>query len=132
MTRARPIPAGASVAIVGSRGFPDLDAVVSLVWSLPDGAVVISGGAEGVDEVAVREARRRGLDFHVERPEWPTNWPTKRDREAIRIVYLERNRRIAEMCDRMVAFWHAHSGGTANAVTWAVALGKPVEVRMPR
>lgn len=126
MTRARPIPAG--VAIVGSRGFPDLDAVVSLVWSLPYSAVVISGGAEGVDEVAVREARCRGLDFHVERPKRTSN----RDREAIRIAYLERNRRIAEMCDRMVAFWHAHSGGTANAVTWAVALGKPVEVRMPR
>lgn len=49
-----------------------------------------------------------------------------------RFAFLERNRRIAEMCDRMVAFWHKDSGGTANAVCWAVALGKPVEVRRPR
>lgn len=113
------------VAIIGSRDFPDFDAVVSLVWSLPDDAMVISGGAAGVDELAVIEARRRGLRFHVERPSWTNNHATAR------IAYLERNRRIAEMCDRMVAFWHAHSGGTANAVCWAVALGKPVEVRRP-
>lgn len=51
------------VAIVGTRdASPEtLAKVRALVASLPDGTIVISGGARGVDKVAIEAAHERGL-----------------------------------------------------------------------
>lgn len=51
------------VAIVGARdASPEtLAKVRALVASLPDGTIVISGGARGVDKVAIEAAHERGL-----------------------------------------------------------------------
>jgi hypothetical protein len=49
----------ATVAIVGSRYFPRLDAVTLFVNSLMPGTLVISGGAKGVDKAAENAAQAR-------------------------------------------------------------------------
>ena len=49
------------VAIVGSRDFPDMVAVTDYVNELPQDTRVISGGARGVDTVAEKAARDRGM-----------------------------------------------------------------------
>ena len=108
------------VAIVGSRGFRDLAAVDAYVRNLPEDACIISGGAAGVDQVAEIAAIKYGRAWQVIRPDY-----AKHGRGAPKL----RNRRIAEECTRMVAFWDGDSPGTANAVTHAVELGKPVEIR---
>ena len=107
------------VAIVGSRGWRDLGAVKSLIASLPDDAVVISGGALGVDSAAELFALSRGLTTLVYTPDWE-----KHSRKA---GYM-RNRTIVENADRVVAFWDGKSKGTQHTINIAKELGVPCEV----
>jgi predicted Rossmann fold nucleotide-binding protein DprA/Smf involved in DNA uptake len=122
------------VAIVGSRPAHDSrgrmtpetlrrhQAVRAYVRALPADVVVISGGALGVDTVAVEEARARGLAHQVYRADWQA---FGKRAGAIR------NRRIAEEADRVVCFWEGVSPGTAITLSIARELGKPVEVIRP-
>lgn len=111
-----------AVAIVGSRDYPDLDAVRELVRSLPEGTTIVSGGARGVDGTAADEAQARGLPVVVYAADW-----IRHGRGAGMI----RNRSIAEHCDRLVAFWDGQSRGTAHVIECARKLGREVEVRRP-
>lgn len=108
------------VAIVGSRGFTDLDAVRAYVATLPDDTVVISGGASGVDRAAACAAENRGLKVIEYRPQYR--------RFPGHVAPLKRNETIARDCDRMVAFHDGTSTGTLHALGCAKRLGKPVEV----
>jgi hypothetical protein len=110
------------VAIIGSRDYPDLEAVRAFVRSLPAGTTVISGGARGVDREAGLAALDAGLPFEPHLPDYNTYG---------RRAPLVRNGVIAERCDRMVAFWWQESRGTADAIRRARVLGKPVEVHHP-
>lgn len=109
------------IAIVGSRTYPKLEEVRSYVSMLPSEAVIISGGARGVDVSAVDEAFRHGLKCVEFLPDYDAH-----GKDAPKL----RNKLIAHECDRMVAFWDGKSGGTANAIAWAIAYGRPVEVRL--
>lgn len=112
------------VAIVGSRKYPNLDAVRAYVRALPPGTVVVSGGARGVDEAAEEEARLCGLPVpEIHYPDYKTH--------GRYLAPKMRNIAIARSCDRMAAFIHNMSGGTLHAIGCAVVFGKPVEVRTP-
>lgn len=118
-TQPLPLDMGDVVAIVGSRDFPDLDAVRRYVCALPPGTVVVSGGARGVDRVAEDEARSRGLVVQV----YPADWQ-KYGRRAGAV----RNKLIVDRCTRVVAFWDGASPGTQITIRMAKAAGKPVEI----
>lgn len=111
------------VAIVGSRGWTDLQQVRDRVMLLPEGTIVISGGARGVDREAESAARERGLEVVVYRPDY--------DAYPGQIAPLKRNQRIAEECDAMIAFWDGVSTGTLHVMGIARRLGKHVEVVGP-
>jgi hypothetical protein len=111
-------PAGPCVAVVGSREFTDLGRVRRFVASLPAGIVVLSGGAPGVDRCANDTARDCGKGWL----EYFANW----DRDGLYYAGRIRNQRVAERCDRMVAFWDGWSTGTQDAFTRALELGKHV------
>jgi len=97
--------------------------VIEAVAALPPGTTVVSGGARGVDRTAWETATKSmHLRTEVISPDYAKHGP--------KLAPLIRNREIAERCDRMIAFWNPPSGGTANAIAWAVALGKPVEVHL--
>ena len=113
---------GERVAIVGSRGFKVLERVEEYVRWLPDGTVVISGGAYGVDQAAARAARARGLEVVEILPQWG---------KYGRFAALHRNGEIAAACDRMVAFWDGKSRGTWDSILKARALGKRVDEKGP-
>lgn len=98
------------VAVVGSRNYPNLREVEEFVNSLPDGTVVISGGARGVDQTAERAARRRGLQVEIYKPDWK-----KYGRGAGPI----RNTEIVGAADTVVAFWDGKSAGTKDTITKA-------------
>ncbi|HEY6320779.1 MAG TPA: SLOG family protein [Thermoanaerobaculia bacterium] len=112
------VPAGTVVAVVGSRDFADLGRVRRFIATLPAGVVVLSGGARGVDRCAIDAARARRLRCR----EYFANW----DRDGLQLAGRIRNQRVAERCDRMVAFWDGRSSGTQDAFTRALELGKPV------
>lgn len=111
------------VAIVGSRKWNRPEEVFAVVRSLPQGTIIISGGASGVDCYAEIEAKLAGLAVEiipVEKADW-----TKFGRAAGPI----RNTEIVKRCDRLIAFWDGKSRGTADAIKKALAAGKPVDVR---
>jgi len=107
------------VAIVGSRGYSNLEAVRAYVRSLPKDTVVVSGGAAGVDITAEITAKDCGLAVVV----WPADWARYGRRAG-----LLRNIQVVENCDRVVAFWDGKSRGTAHSIDLARKAGKPVEV----
>lgn len=107
------------VAIVGSRDYPTLNKVIEYVRGLPQGTLIISGGARGVDTIAVDAAKECGLEFLVFEADWEKYGPSAGPR---------RNRKIAEACDEVVAFWDGSSRGTMTTVKMAQELGKPVTI----
>jgi predicted Rossmann-fold nucleotide-binding protein len=107
------------VAIVGSQEFPDLEAVRTLVRGLPEGSVVVSGGARGVDRTAEEAARERGLEVVVIRANW---------KKFGRSAGMRRNPQIVAGADEVHAFWDGFSNGTANTIAVARRNGQTVVV----
>ena len=107
------------IAIVGSRGYSDLEAVRKYIRGLPKDVTIVSGGAPGVDRAAEREARRLGLALVIYRADWD---------KLGRGAGIVRNGTIVENCDRVVAFWDKVSRGTENTIMRAKRAGKPVEI----
>lgn len=107
------------IAIIGSRDYPDWRVVKEYVRTLPRDTVIVSGGARGVDRIAVMEARRQRMMTEVYPAEWDAHG------KAAGII---RNKTIVARADKVVAFWDGTSPGTAHTIRLAKAAGKPVTV----
>lgn len=147
------------VAIVGSR--QDMrqslvqDFVIRLYEKYPT-AVVVSGGARGVDEWAEEAARSRGMDLISYRPyeyfniydkkEFSIETVTEGERAQAIVVAKHRrinppyfssygkacffrNRWIVDDATEIVAFWNTVSPGTAHTLALAKQAGKPTFLR---
>ena len=121
------VQAGAivKIAIVGSRDYPDLNAVREYVRSLPKDTIVVSGGARGVDRTAEYEAVKCGLQVQIFRPNWLKAGVYNR------AAGFERNLTIVEYADTVVAFLNNDSKGTSHTIRIAKRAGKPVTVITP-
>jgi hypothetical protein len=116
---------GERIAIVGSRiwgrRWEEIKGQIeAFVAALPKDAVIVSGGAMGVDMYAVCVAQRRGLETRVHLPNWA------RDGRAAAFL---RNRKIVDDVHRVVAWHNGESKGTLHTIELARASGKPVEIR---
>ena len=103
------------LAIIGSRNCPKID-IGAYIEEMP--TEVVSGGAKGADSLAREWALENGIalkEFLIER---------KRGGAFIR------NRKIAEYCDEVLAFWDGESHGTKYTIDYAKKLGKRVRVVM--
>jgi len=109
------------VAFVGSRDYPDMDEVRGMVQAYKD-CEVVSGGARGVDSVAVEEATRLGCPTKV----FPADWDTHGKRAG-----AVRNQQIVDYSDMVVAFWDGKSKGTVITVDMARRAGKDCVVIQP-
>jgi hypothetical protein len=139
------------VAVVGSRDFPSLIHVRRYIANLPAGAIVVSGGARGVDRTAEEEALECGLglisifpyefddmdggksyaiDYHCI-GEDAKQLAIDRDLwNARRVWYrtfaqaaMVRNGVIVRCTEHVEAFQHKASRGTQNAIEHAKRLG---------
>ncbi len=110
------------LAIVGSRAYPNREAVERFVEQLPKGTTVVSGGAKGADSWGVEAARLAGLAALVIEADWD-----KHGRSAGPIRNLE----IVQRYDEVAAFWDGSSRGTLNTVALAVRENIPVHVFGP-
>ena len=108
------------VAIVGSRHFPELERVAEYVRSLPASTSLVTGSASGVDATATRVARERGLPVRV----LAASFEEARDAASS----VERNRRLIDACDVLVAFWDGSSEGTRRTVERALDRAREVHV----
>lgn len=110
------------LAIVGSRVLANSAEAVRVAVKdairRHGATTVISGGAEGVDTIAVETALRLGLRVVIYHPAGH-GWP----------YYKARNQKIAEDCDVLlrIASSRARTYGSGWARDHAKALGKPTE-----
>lgn len=107
------------IAIVGSRKYQDLEKVIDYVKNLPEGTVIVSGGASGVDTVAENAARARGLGVISIKPDWKTYG---------KAAGPIRNQEIVNQSDKLIAFWDGESRGTQSSIRFAQKKGIEVEI----
>lgn len=116
------------IAVVGSREFPDMDFVRNKVIEIISKSFghirIVSGGARGVDRVAVFTVNKYKERYpHVETEVHDAEW-NKYGKRAGAL----RNKVIVERCDRVIAFWDGKSAGTKMTVDMALKEGKPVDL----
>lgn len=88
------------VAVVGSRNITEID----LKFYLPyDTTEIISGGAKGVDTVALEYAKKYAIKLTLFFPDY---------KRFGRSAPLKRNLQIIDYADIVIAFWDGKSRGT--------------------
>lgn len=81
-------------------------------------ALIISGGADGIDTYAQMYAKEKGCSILIHYPKAHLPSPER---------YYERNKRIAEDSDFLVAFdWKDGRSGTKNTISCAKKLNKAI------
>jgi predicted Rossmann fold nucleotide-binding protein DprA/Smf involved in DNA uptake len=114
------------VGIVGSRRRLDKENIIAYVETLGDHDIVVSGGCWGVDTWAEECAKERGLETRIFKPDLRNT----KDRADVVNRYYERNKKIVENSDIIIAFVSEdRTGGTENTIKWANELGVPVILR---
>ena len=82
--------------------------------------MVITGGARGIDMLAFLTAESAGirnLQFLPDRKKFPG--------KLIMKAFQERNKRIVDNCDILLAIWDGKSHGTKNTLVYARKVNKP-------
>ncbi|MFN2465166.1 MAG: hypothetical protein ABR598_02750 [Candidatus Dormibacteria bacterium] len=111
------------VAIVGSRHFPEMERVRAFVQALPAGAIVLTGGASGVDAAAGQAARDKALGL--------IKLPPRFEEATDPGASVRRNQELVDSADVLVAFWDGQSTGTRRTVERALESGREVHVYLP-
>lgn len=109
--------------MVGSRDYSDLEEVRQFVFEQERDTVIVSGGASGVDEVAVQAAKAYGMAYEVHIPDWNRHG---------RSAGVIRNRTIVDAADEVVAFWDGASRGTQFTIEYARSKRKPCRIVQER
>lgn len=102
--------------IAGSRSLTDID----ISPYIPaETALIISGGANGVDALAEQYADKHRISKLILRPRYDL---------YRRAAPLKRNNIMVDIYDRVLIFWDGASKGTKHTIDHAQKTGKPVEV----
>lgn len=115
------------IAIVGSRNFPQLNLVEQFIHDLPINSTIISGGAKGVDAMAREMAIKYGLAYIEFLPD-TTGCQQRFDYTK---AYYDRNQKIVDHADLIVAFTEKETGGTWDTIKRARKMQKPVKIIKP-
>lgn len=107
------------VAVIGSRSAGE-ETYEMILNELPSGcSEIVSGGANGVDLLARRAAKRLGLKYTCCRPNY---------RRYGRAAPLVRNGEIVALADCVLAFWNGYSKGTRHALACCIRQRKPFRI----
>jgi predicted Rossmann fold nucleotide-binding protein DprA/Smf involved in DNA uptake len=108
------------LAIIGSRTFTNYEQLKDVLAQVKTPiTLIISGGAEGADALAMRYAREFGYSLLVHYP--------NRERYGNR-CYAVRNQLIVDSADTMLAFHDGNSPGTKMGIGFMKEADKPVHV----
>ena len=111
------------VTIIGSRSV-QLEEEQDVLPYLPENTTgIVSGGAEGADQIAEHIAEFLHVPLTVFRPDYA---------RFQRRAPLERNRDIVQHADYVIALWDGSSRGTAHAIEQCIKEYKPVRVLICR
>ena len=121
------------IAVVGGRDFNDYNALcLALVEFKP--TLLISGGANGADSLAEKFSRDFGTPIKVHYANWHDYTPpckmgcNKYGHKYNKLAGMNRNTKIINDCDMVLAFWDGKSTGTKDSIDKATAKGKKVVV----
>ncbi len=103
------------IAVIGSRNIY----IADIGKYISDCEEIVSGGAVGVDSCAAEYAKRKGIKLTVFLPEY--------ERYG-RAAPIERNKKIVDYADKIIAFWDSSSKGTLSVIKYAEKRGKPCEI----
>lgn len=118
-------PPAPYIAIVGSRDYmhrEKIREVVHWIASRAPEAIIVSGGARGVDSLAEAAA----YECHLRCVVYPADW----ERYGKKAGFI-RNKDIIAAADRVIGFWDGVSKGTAHSLRLARSTGKPLSVFGP-
>ena len=114
------------LAVVGSRNFDDRDSLFKILDGICERNHVeriVSGGAKGADRLGQNYAMEKNIPFTVFTPEWEPPDQAYNPRAG-----FERNKKIANACTHLVAFWDGKSGGTKDTIELTQGAKKPCMV----
>lgn len=107
------------LAVIGSRGFLDYGKLCETLDKVKTPITcIISGGAQGADSLAQEYAARCGLPILIYYP----NYKAHPDNPGA--ACAERNQRIINDCDKVIAFWDYNTPGTRMSLDMAAKAGK--------
>ena len=109
------------VIIAGGRNIIEysllLDAVENAKFEITE---IVSGGARGVDEMAMNYATLNDIKFTEFKADW--------DKNGLAAGPI-RNRLMADYADALIAIWDGSSSGTKNMINEATKRGLKVHVQ---
>ena len=100
-----------------------MERVREFVQRLPAGAIVVTGGASGVDATAGTAAREKALGL--------IKLPPRFEETTDPGASARRNQELIDGADVLVAFWDGRSEGTRKTVERALDSGREVHVFLP-
>lgn len=108
------------IAVIGSReGFTYEEVNRILVQQFTSqNATLITGGARGVDNMALKFAKDYERPYKVIRPINPAN----------KLDYLFRNVEIITLANKIIVFWDGKSRGTKFVIDYAKARHKDIVI----
>ena len=110
------------VIIAGSRSITDpqivRDTIAASRFKISE---VVCGYARGVDMIGLRWAKATGTPYKV----FPAQW-IDRDGERNWNAGFERNERMADYADALIAVWDGVSGGTKHMMQCMGKRAKPI------
>ena len=106
------------VLVCGSRSINDLN--LDLYLDKDTIGQVVSGGANGVDTLAERWAKRNDISFIAFLPQY--------DIYGGKYAPIKRDEDMVNYCDYIVAFWDGKSSGTKYTIEYAAKMGHRVYI----
>jgi len=108
------------VAVIGSRTFKDTQLLESILTEYKTKITcIISGGANGADQLAEAWANNNDIVTMIFKPDWKMHG---------RAAGVIRNQDIIQNCDICIAFWDGTSKGTSNSISLCKKYNKPVTI----
>lgn len=105
-----------NVGIVGSKEYPDLNAVRRAAYGLSRDETLVTGVAPGVDQAAREAARRGPCDVRVIAPNGDGQGAHHQEK--------------LDACDRVVIFWNGESEGTRDLIERTFKMDLPAEIHV--
>jgi len=100
--------------VVGSRGIENFD----LSLHIPEGTkLIISGGANGIDNIAEKYADEKRISKLIIRPDYKLYG---------RAAPIKRNELMVDVADEVLVVWDGASRGTKYTLEYAKKKDKPV------
>lgn len=107
------------IAVIGSRNFKDQNLLKTVLDAETQMIELITGGAVGADTLAENWAKEKQLPVTIIKPNYE---------KFGKYAPLERNNKIIDSAEKVIAFWDGQSKGTQYVIKECQRLGKPLKL----